>query len=110
MRNTKDGLSEFYIYFFPERGKEQPAIKIGYSKHPIKRLKQLQTGHPTKIGCEGWYLCENEDQAFIIEHKLHKRFEKDRIRKNGEWFNYSNAIKEFIESLLKDKLFTRYYE
>lgn len=104
MDNTK-----WYVYFFPERDKEDPAIKIGYSKNPIKRLKQLQTGHPTKIGCEGWFECLSEDEAHTEEHVLHHAFRKDRIRPNGEWFKYSDAIKMYIESLRTNKHFTRYY-
>jgi hypothetical protein len=103
-------VDKFYIYFFPERGKESPAIKIGYSKHPVKRLKQLQTGHPTKIGSEGWIEVGTEKDAQQIESAYHVMFKKQRIRDNGEWFTYSDGIKDFISKLMKDKLFTRYFE
>lgn len=100
---------KWFIYFFPERDKENPAIKIGYSKHPIKRLKQLQTGHPTKIGCEGWIEAGDEKDAQRMERVFHTIFVKDRIRSNGEWFIYSSKIKDFINTLFKDKHFTRYF-
>lgn len=102
-------MDKFYIYFFPERDKENPAIKIGYSKHPLKRLKQLQTGHPTKIGAEGWIEAGDEKDAKNIEQGYHVLFAKERIRSNGEWFNYSEKIKDFVGKLMKDKLFTRFY-
>lgn len=102
-------MDKFYIYFFPERGKEESAIKIGYSKHPLKRLKQLQTGHPTKIGSEGWIEAGTEKDAQNIEKAYHVLFAKERIRENGEWFKYTNKIKSFVEKLMKDKLFTRFY-
>lgn len=43
-------------------------VKIGYSKNPQKRLKQLQTGHPNKLKLlhtwEGDKLAEKK--GFII--------------------------------------------
>jgi len=101
---------KYYIYFFPERGKENPAIKIGYSKDPVKRIRQLQTGHPTKIGSEGWILAGTEKDAKRMEMVFHSIFKKERVRDNGEWFNYSERIQEFIKKLMKQKEFTRYFE
>jgi hypothetical protein len=97
------------VYFFPERDKENPAIKIGYSVNPIKRLKQLQTGHPTKIGCEGWWLLGTENQAVITERILHEMFKKERIRKNGEWFNYTQNIRDYLSEHSSHPYFCRYY-
>lgn len=103
-------MDKYYIYFFPERGKENPAIKIGYSKDPVKRIKQLQTGHPHKIGCEGWIEVGTEKDAQQVEHAYHTMFKKQRIRDNGEWFHYSDGIKELISKLMRDRNFTRYFE
>ena len=104
-------MDKYYIYFFPERGKENPAIKIGYSKDPIKRLKQLQTGSSIRIGSEGWlYVGENESLAREVEDVFHKGFKKHRIRENGEWFTYTDSIKSSIEKMLRNKEFTRYFE
>lgn len=102
-------MDKWYVYFFPERGPEEAAIKIGYSKHPLKRLKQLQTGHPTKIGCEGWIEFNSEEEARAQEEGMHAVFSKDRIRKNGEWFKYSDHIKDHLIKLRSWKEFTRYY-
>lgn len=102
-------MHKWFIYFFPEREEENPAIKIGYSKHPLKRLKQLQTGHPTKIGCEGWLEVETEEDAKSIEKGFHIMFETLRIRNNGEWFKYNEDIKAFINLIQYRKAFTKYY-
>lgn len=57
-------------------------IKIGRSKDPQKRLKQLQTGNPNKLKLiasfegEGWK-----------EKILHERL--DSFRLEGEWFDYN---------------------
>ncbi len=104
-------VDKYYVYFFPEREKENPAIKIGYSKDPIKRLKQLQTGSSNRIGSEGWlYVGDNEDLAREVEEMFHQGFKKYRIRYNGEWFTYSPVIKSMVESMLRNKQFTRYFE
>lgn len=100
-------IEPWYVYFFPERDKENPAIKIGFSRDPIGRLKTLQTGHPNKIGCEGWYLLPTQRMAREYEKELHKHFKKYRIR--GEWFKYNDEIKNFIQTLLFKKNFTRYF-
>lgn len=59
-------------------------IKIGRSKNPHKRLKQLQTGNPNKLKLiaefkgEGWK-----------EKELHERLSSYRLK--GEWFSYDCA-------------------
>lgn len=93
------------VYFFPERGVESPAIKIGFSKDPLKRLKQLQTGHSSKIGSEGWLEHPN---AQSYEQELHAKFSKYRIR--GEWFEYSEEIKKFLNELRTNKKYTRFFD
>jgi hypothetical protein len=56
-------------------------IKVGRSKDPQKRLKQLQTGNPNKLKLiasfkgEGWK-----------EKMLHERLRRYRLE--GEWFSY----------------------
>ena len=97
------------VYFFPERDKENPAIKIGYSKHPLKRLEQLQTGSSDRIGSEGWFVVDTETEAIVWEKLLHVLFKKDRIRSNGEWFTYSDKIKQYIEDGRRKENFLRYF-
>lgn len=100
------------VYFISERqvdqGQGYPYIKIGYSKDPQKRLKQLQTGHPKKLGLEGWKVCETEEEARAIEHSIHKFFEKNRT--NGEWFKLTPAVSAYIDLLHKeDETFVRFF-
>ena len=56
--------------------------KIGVSKNPAKRVKQLQTGSADKISLITFYESNN---AFAIERALKNRYSIYRI--NGEWFN-----------------------
>jgi hypothetical protein len=77
------------IYFTLETNRTANRIKIGYSKSPEERIKSLQTSSPVDL-----------DVLLImpgsknLEHVLHKTFKKDRLR--GEWFVYSDDIKDFV--------------
>jgi len=71
--------------------------KIGVSKRPNKRLKELQTGNPSPV--EILYLYETEN-AYKIEKSLHNRY--SHFNTHGEWFELS--IKEemsFIDNCKK---------
>lgn len=78
--------SESYIYFILS---DDGYVKIGLSNDPEKRLKSLQTAtaHELKIIHQ---IPGNQK----VEHYLHTLFKKDRFR--GEWFIYSEMIKNFI--------------
>jgi len=58
-------------------------IKIGRSKNPEKRLKQLQTGSPNKLKL----IAVFEDMG-DEEYGLHQRLREYKVRSNGEWFRY----------------------
>ena len=68
-------------------------VKIGWCKdsYPKKRIAVLQVGCPEEL--EILYLIHPCARTF--EGYLHKMFEKHRIR--GEWFTYSQEIKDFIK-------------
>lgn len=77
-----------YIYFIASKDK----IKIGYTKNSVeKRLNQLQTGNDDKLVLLG-YLHGGLDE----EKMLHKQFAKYRIRHNGEWFEPSDELIDYI--------------
>jgi hypothetical protein len=65
-------------------------IKIGKTKDIKKRIEMLQTGLPQKLRLVA---SVRED----IENKLHKRFA--HLRHNGEWFQFTQEIKNFIKTL-----------
>ncbi len=71
---------------------ENGLVKIGWCKdhHPKKRIAVLQIGCPEQLDI--LYLIHPCARTF--EGFLHKEFEKDWVR--GEWFFYSQEIKDFI--------------
>lgn len=77
-----------FVYFV----KADVTIKIGYAKDVYKRLKALQTANPIQLELIG-YIPGNKEK----ESSLHALF--DDYRLSGEWFKYSDEIREYIASL-----------
>lgn len=63
--------------------------KIGVSKNPNKRLKEVQTGNPSPVEIVQLYETDN---AYKIESTLHNRY--SHYNTHGEWFELS--IKEEV--------------
>jgi hypothetical protein len=70
-----------YLYFI--QSSKTGMIKIGRSKHPQKRLKQLQTGNSNKLR-----LIASFEGLGWRESHIHEDLKKWRIRSNGEWFHH----------------------
>lgn len=79
-----------FIYFI--QGEYGGAIKIGFSKNPEGRLKQLQTGYPDTLKMLCLVPGSNKDES-----DLHLEFQNFRL--NGEWFKPEREIFDKIESL-----------
>lgn len=85
-----------YIYLIEANIGQTIQYKLGISKHPDKRLKQLVTANPNITGIAEKYKVKNREYANKIETLLHKTFSLNKI--NGEWFNDDILTKEiFIE-------------
>ena len=73
-----------YIYVISDNN---GYMKIGISKNPETRLKQLQTGHPTKLEIlftEEFY-CKRS-HLLKIEALIHKKMRTIAPKIKGEWF------------------------
>lgn len=79
-----------FIYLI--KSLEDGYYKIGVSKHPQKRVQELNTGNSSELRLIHSYKSEH---ANIVEKALHRRFEY--LRKEGEWFDLS--LKEEISFL-----------
>ena len=80
-RELKQRKQGDYLYFIQAR--KTGMIKIGRSKHPKKRLKQLQTGASHELR-----LIASFEGLGWREPQLHEDLKKWRIRQNGEWFHH----------------------
>jgi hypothetical protein len=76
-----------FIYFIADLTNNE--VKIGISKDPHKRLKQLQTARSNKLKLLKTVHGTNED-----EKKYHSLF--CWYKKEGEWYELSDELWEFI--------------
>lgn len=65
---------------------ENSYYKIGVSKHPKKRIKELQTGNSSELKLIEVYQSEFAHQ---IEKTMQRRY--THLKKEGEWFDLSIA-------------------
>ena len=66
---------------------ENGTTKIGWSKHPYKRLGQLQTGNSDVLRIVKIY--DNVNQ--VKERYLHRALWQYRCRFNSEWFRLNGS-------------------
>lgn len=76
-----------YIYLIHDP-KNSGLYKIGFSKDPKRRLKELNgsTKLPVELGFKMIHTIET-DNVYRAEKILHKKY--GAYRKNGEWFELS---------------------
>ena len=80
-----DDLPDMYIYAIQEA--ETKRVKIGISRDPQMRLKQLQTGNSQELVLIASRKAENR---FKDESLLHRENRDLRVR--GEWFQEGTTI------------------
>lgn len=78
-----------YVYLV-EQGE---FIKIGFATNPFKRMRALQTANPNGIS---FLFCIQADMA--LEKQLHQKYDRFRIRSNGEWFNNKQVVVDDIKN------------
>ena len=97
--NLPDGESlegyRGYIYFIADEALE--AVKIGYSKNPWARVKDLQTGRPAKLS-----VVATVRTTEVSEVTLHDIFSDER--QAGEWFYVSTRIQGVISEIKAKKI------
>ena len=96
----RDMRSEATVYFFHCQG----FVKIGYSKDPLSRLRQIRsmdgTKYPEGMDCSTATLITTEPGGFDRERELHAKF--SHLRHTGEWFTEAPELAEYIASTEAD--------
>jgi hypothetical protein len=88
-----------YIYVICEEVNPE-LVKIGFSMHPDKRVRELQTASPKPLTL--FHKEEVQDlNARALERVIHRTLAHKR--KNGEWFAMSpeDAVFEIKHALMK---------
>jgi predicted GIY-YIG superfamily endonuclease len=73
-----------YVYMIKRH--KDGAVKIGVSKDPESRLKDLMTGSNSELALIAKFPFSSRAQAFEVEKWFHRM--NQRFRQKGEWFNY----------------------
>lgn len=80
---------DHYVYIMAhlntETGWIEAPTKVGISKNPIKRLKQVQSVERGKIVLVAQFGFWKREHAYRVEQKFHRVCEGYRAR--GEWFD-----------------------
>ena len=78
--------NDSYVYFIREK-RTMPAVKVGYTTSPGRRIQDLQTASPYSLELFAVFgPFENKD-AHYLERQLHYAFRHARLQ--GEWFKSS---------------------
>ena len=80
-----------FVYFIEAIANRH--IKIGWANDPGRRLREFQTGSPTK-----YILLGTIPGSRNLERKFHRDFKEFHVR--GEWFYGVKALRDFIESIV----------
>lgn len=87
-RDDNNDKNTGFVYFV----QSGDSVKIGYAKDVNKRIKSLQTGNQEKLLLIGYIVGDLKKES-----EIHGMF--DDYRLTGEWFKYSDEIREYIDSL-----------
>lgn len=82
-----------YVYLIQSGDKKSDPVKVGYSKNPENRIKNLQTGNPKVLRLLMKIKCNSNGHARRLEKSLHEMLKGQNILL--EWFklNRCNVMK-----------------
>lgn len=90
--NLLDNYEEIsYVYIIGEFNADK--VKIGKSKQPGVRLKQLQTAYPEKLFL--WAFCKETPE--LNEKDLHEWYH--HLKLEGEWFQRNHEIDALVQQI-----------
>lgn len=108
-KNTKNLNKYYFSYvlfntmsdFVYIIGNNDDLIKVGISKNPTKRVKQLQTGNGQKLTLLFTEEFECTRQELLkIEKKIHSDLSHLCTKKVGEWFKINSDILDRIKNTI----------
>lgn len=95
--DTKDTVD--YIYMIADK---HDYIKVGISKNPERRVKDLQTGHPDilQLIFTEEFNCTRK-HLLNIEKLIHKELKAKKYKKRGEWFYVPKDKIEEVKNIIR---------
>lgn len=92
-----------YIYAFTDLGFILPVVKIGRTNDLKQRLSAHTTAAPFGLVVYSRFPVKND---VVAEKALHRRYQKVRVRNNGEWFWLTLPM--FFELILLNVFYPRH--
>jgi predicted GIY-YIG superfamily endonuclease len=91
-------MKKDYLYII---GNDKGFIKVGVSKNPTKRVKQLQTGNEHKLTLlfTEEFECSRK-HLLHIEKEVHKALRRMSNKCIGEWFEIDECKMDSIKNTL----------
>lgn len=88
-----------YMYMI---GDNNGHIKVGISKDPNKRIKELQTGHPNDLVLlfTEEFECER-NHLLKIERLIHRELRRKNYKMRGEWFTVPDSDIEDVKNIIR---------
>jgi hypothetical protein len=79
------------------------ACKVGISDDPERRLRQIQTGHPSELRIvKSWWFASTNDAA-LVEKSVHGLLKVLGAHASGEWFSASpSTVLEHVRKVIVD--------
>lgn len=91
-------MDKNYLYIISNR---DGAVKVGVSKNPKRRIRQLQTGNENKLELLFFeeFECPRE-KVFQIEKMVHRDLRMRCQKKVGEWFYLDKLELEQVKNTI----------
>ena len=99
---NKEVESPTFVYIIKATG--TTSYKIGVSKSPINRLKDLQTANPCKLIIVNKWEFPLKSDAYKIEKELHIYLKEYRCLGGKEWFRNNNNIINEVKFLIAKEI------
>lgn len=87
---------QWVVYFIVAETLDK--VKIGVSKGLQHRIQEMQVGCPELLSIYAFVEVSGRSEAFTLEKKAHKIFNKHHHR--GEWFHFTSECKSLIDKQL----------
>lgn len=82
-----------FLYFIIVEDLSQ--FKIGFSKHPKKRIKEIQTSIGKTVNLFIEHSINDKDCCMFVEKRLHFEYSKYKSREaKTEWFDFQFYLKD----------------
>ncbi len=97
-RKKKYKKNQSFFYIIEALEAIPNMIKVGRSKKPEKRIKDIDRGFPYELKT----IFIGEESIKINEYKIHRKLRMYKIRR--EWFLYNDDTKKIIETMIQKYL------